>query len=136
VVLSAVEPNEEEAEECYSFASIDDSFFDSLGSGSGASKEDSYTVVSLEEYVFDNEEEPEFAFSGMDVPTDAGMPFGAGEKALAELIERTAAMAPAELAAWGARAEGRARSRYHWEQVTDQYENLLSAMIQRPRRLS
>ena len=29
------------------------------------------------------------------------------------------------------RAEARVRSRYDWEQVTDQYENLLSALIQR-----
>jgi glycosyltransferase involved in cell wall biosynthesis len=48
-----------------------------------------------------------------------------------DLIEKAAAMAPAQLNEWGARAETRARSRYDWEQVTDQYENLLSALIQR-----
>ncbi len=63
------------------------------------------------------------------------MPFAPSETALRELIEQTAAMAPAELAAWGRRAEARTRSRYDWEQVADQYENLLQAMIQRPRPL-
>jgi glycosyltransferase involved in cell wall biosynthesis len=72
----------------------------------------------------------------VEVAGDAGMPFGASEKALAELIEKSASMAPAELAEWGRRAETRTRSRYDWEQVTDQYENLLAAMIQRPARLS
>jgi len=67
----------------------------------------------------------------VEVAGDAGMPFGPSEKALAKLIENTAAMAPAELAEWRWRAETRARSRYDWEQVTDQYEHLLSAMIQR-----
>jgi hypothetical protein len=54
VVLLAVEPNEEEAEECYSFASVSDSFFDLFGSGE--SNGDSYTIVSLEEFVFDDKE--------------------------------------------------------------------------------
>jgi len=72
----------------------------------------------------------------VEVAGDAGMPFGPSEKALAELIEKTAAMVPAELEQWGSRAEAWTRSRYDWEQVTDQYENLLSAMIQRPTRLS
>ena len=72
----------------------------------------------------------------IEVAGDAGMPFGPNETALAELIEKTAVMAPAELAEWGARAEARTRSRYDWEQVTDQYEALLSNMIQRPARLS
>ena len=40
-------------------------------------------------------------------------------------------MAPAQLDEWGARAEARMRSRYDWEQVTDRYEDLLSALIQR-----
>lgn len=72
----------------------------------------------------------------IEVAGDAGIPFGPSETALAKLIEETAAMAPAELAQWGARAEARTRSRYDWEQVTDQYETLLSTMIQRPARLS
>jgi hypothetical protein len=54
VVLLAVEPNEE-AEECYSFASVSDSFFDLFGSGE--SNADSYTIVSLEEFVFDDNKE-------------------------------------------------------------------------------
>jgi glycosyltransferase involved in cell wall biosynthesis len=70
-----------------------------------------------------------------EVAGDAGMPFGNSEKALAALIEKTAAMAPAELEQWGRRAEERARGRYDWEHVADRYENLLSAMIQRRRSL-
>ena len=71
----------------------------------------------------------------VEVAADAGMTFEHSERALAELIEKAAAMAPAELAEWGSRAERRARSGYDWEQVTDRYENLLSAMVQRPARL-
>jgi glycosyltransferase involved in cell wall biosynthesis len=67
-----------------------------------------------------------------EVAADAGMPFSPTEQALAELIEKTAAMAPSELADWGGRAEARVRGRYDWEQVADRYENLLKAMIQRP----
>ena len=66
-----------------------------------------------------------------EVAGDAGMPFEPSVKNLAELIEKAAAMAPAQLDEWGARAEARMRSRYDWEQVTDRYEDLLSALIQR-----
>lgn len=68
----------------------------------------------------------------IEVAGDAGMPFSPSETALAGLIEKTAAMAPAELAEWGRRAEARTRSRYDWEQVAGQYEALLTAMIRRP----
>ncbi|MDA0204605.1 MAG: DUF1972 domain-containing protein [Acidobacteria bacterium] len=67
----------------------------------------------------------------LEVAGDAGMPFEHSEKTLADLIQMAAAMAPAQLDQWGARAQTRARSRYDWEQVTDRYENLLSALIQR-----
>jgi glycosyltransferase involved in cell wall biosynthesis len=67
----------------------------------------------------------------VEVAGDAGMPFGPSETALAEWIEKTASMSSAELAEWGKRAEARARGRYDWEQVADQYEALFSAMIRR-----
>jgi hypothetical protein len=70
VVLLAVEPNENGEEECYSFASVSDSFFDSFGSDE-SNGTDSYTVVSLEAFVFDDEEDMEYAFSGLDLKLES-----------------------------------------------------------------
>ncbi len=67
----------------------------------------------------------------VEVAGEAAIPFVSSEESLAEQIGRIASMPAGELKTWGERAETHVRSRYDWEQVTEKYESLFSAMTSR-----
>lgn len=64
-----------------------------------------------------------------EVAGDTGLPFFKDEGALAARIDELTAMAPEERAGWAQRAEARARERYDWQRVVDQYEKLFVGML-------
>lgn len=64
-----------------------------------------------------------------EVAGDTGLPFLKDEGALTARINELTAMSSDERADWARRAEARARERYDWQRVVDQYEKLFVGML-------
>ncbi len=65
----------------------------------------------------------------VEVAGEAGMAFTKEDGALAARVSEIDAMSDEERASWAQRAEARARERYDWNRVVDQYEKLFAEML-------
>ena len=72
----------------------------------------------------------------LDTPENAEVAGGAGlaftAATLPAVLEQALALPPAERRQWQERAVDRVRTRYSWESVTTQYENLFRQLVERP----
>ncbi len=64
-----------------------------------------------------------------EVAGEAGLPFSKAPGSLTARIDELDAMDDERRSAWSTRAEARARERYDWERVADQYEKLFAEML-------